>query len=74
MSTLLFELTDEQLDNLSDLFTMAADAKQGDPDKPGSIMMQPFVNGEVHGNFIPHKYATRINDILLELKKNGGNK
>ena len=60
---ILFTLNEDQLDALHPLF-----CRVYLDDNPGAILLQPFSSGKVYGNYIPRKYAVRINKILKEIK------
>ena len=70
MSKIYFNLTRRQYEALLPLREKVLNG-HGDDEK-GAILLQPvsYPGGHrVSAGFVPHKYARRISDILLELEK-----
>ena len=73
MSKVYFDLTRGQYEALLPLREKILNGF--DDDEKGAILLQPvsFPDGYgVSAGFVPHKYAKRLSDILLELQKEEG--
>ena len=70
MSKIYFDLTREQYELLLPLREKVLSGC--DDGEKGAILLQPVFFPEGYGvtaGFVPHKYAKRISDILLELEE-----
>ena len=70
MSKIYFDLTRRQYEALLPLREKVLNGHGND--EKGAILLQPVPFPGGHGvtaGFVPHKYAKRISDILLELEK-----
>ena len=70
MSKVYFDLTRRQYEALLPLREKVLNGHGND--EKGAILLQPVPFPGGHGvtaGFVPHKYAKRISDILLELEK-----